>query len=58
MKRQTKIRVTAIAAGFTIATLVGTFILESYEHPAKWYVAGACMIGMCVSAFFGVTIED
>lgn len=58
MKKQTKIKVTAIAAGFTLATFAGTVVLVSNEHPAQWYVAGACMLGMCVSAFFGITIED
>lgn len=58
MKKQTKIKVTAIAAGFTLATFVGTIILVSNEHYAQWYAGVACTIGMCVSIFFGVTIED
>lgn len=58
MKKQIKIKVTAIAAGFTLATFVGTVVLASNEHPAQWFVAGVCVIAMCVMVFVGVTIED
>lgn len=58
MKKQTKIKVTAIAAGFTFATFIGTVALVSNDHPAQWYAGVACIIGMCVSTFIGVTIED
>lgn len=58
MKKQTKMKIAAVAAGFALATLIGTFILVAIKHHAQWYVAGACMIAMVVTAFVSVTIED
>lgn len=58
MNNKTKIKVTAIAAGFTFATFVGMIVLVLKENPAQWYIAGVCIVAMCVTAFFGVTIED
>ena len=58
MKKKTKIKVMAIAAGFTLATFIGMLILVLNEHPAQWHIAGACIVAMWVTAFFGVTIED
>lgn len=57
MKNQTKIKVTAIAAGFTLATFAGTFILASFNHPAQWYIGGACILGMIVMFAFGCSID-
>lgn len=58
MKKQTKIKIAAVAAGFALATLIGTFILVVIKHPAQWYVAGVCIAAMGVTGFVGVTIED
>lgn len=58
MKKQTKIKIAAVAAGFALATLIGTFILVVIDHPAQWYVAGVCIAAMGVTGFVGVTIED
>ena len=58
MKKQTKIKVTAIAACFAFATMVGTFILCMLQHPAEWYMAGICAIAMAIMIFVGVTIEN
>lgn len=58
MKKQTKMKIAAVSAGFALATLIGTIVLVVIEHPAQWYIAGACIVAMGVTAFFGVTIED
>ena len=58
MKKQTKIKIAAVAAGFALATLIGTFVLVAIKHPAQWYVAGVCIAAMGVTGFVGVTIED
>lgn len=58
MKKQTKMKIAAVSAGFTLATLIGTIVLVVIEHPAQWDVAGSCMVAMGVTAFFGVTIEN
>lgn len=58
MKKQTKMKIAAVSAGFALATLIGTIVLIVIEHPAQWDVAGACMVAMGVTAFFGVTIEN
>lgn len=58
MKKQIKIKIASVSAGFTLATLIGTVVLVAIDHPAQWYIAGACMLGMCVSVFLGITIED
>lgn len=58
MKKETKIKVTAVAAGFAVATMIGTVVLNAVQHPAEWYVAGVCVIAMGIAALVGVTIED
>lgn len=58
MKKQTKIKIAAVSAGFALATLIGTVVLVAIEHPAQWYIAGACIVAMGVTAFFGVIIEN
>ena len=49
MKNETKKNIAAISAGFTLATLIGTFILVLFESEAQWYVGGACMVGMIIT---------
>lgn len=58
MKKKTKIKVTAIAAGFTLTALISTFILVTFNHPAQWYAAGACGIGMIATFLFTCLIEN
>lgn len=58
MKKQTKIKVIAISAGFALATLIGTIVLALIDYPAQWDVAGAYAIAFGVTIFVGVTIED
>ena len=58
MKKQTRMKIAAVAAGFALATLIGTFVLVAIEHPAQGYVAGVCIVAMGVTGFIGVTIED
>lgn len=58
MKKQTKTKIAAVAAGFALATLIGTVVLVAIDHYAQWYVAGACIVAMGVTGFVGVTIED
>lgn len=58
MKKETKIKVTAVAAGCALTTLIGTIVLSVIEHPAMWHVAGVCSIAMIITVFVGVTIED
>lgn len=57
MKKKTKIKVTAIAAGFTLTALISTFILVTFNHPAQWYAAGACMAGMVMTFVFMTSID-
>lgn len=58
MKKETKIKVTAVAVGFAVATMIGTVVLNAVKHPVEWYVAGVCVIAMGIAALVGVTIED
>lgn len=58
MKNETKKKIAAVSAGFTLTTFIGTFILATFNHPAQWYVAGACMLGMIMTFIFGCSIED
>lgn len=58
MKKQTKTKIAAVAAGFALATLIGTVVLVAIDHYAQWYVAGVCIAAMGVAGFVGVTIED
>lgn len=58
MKKQTKIKIAAVAAGFALATLIGTVVLVAIKHPAQWYVAGVCIAAIAVTGFVGVTIEN
>lgn len=51
-------KIAAVAAGFALATLIGTVVLVAIGHYAQWYVSGACMVAMGVTGFVGVTIED
>lgn len=58
MKKQTKMKIAAVAAGCALTTLIGTIVLSVIEHPAMWYVAGVCVLSMGVAALVSVTIED
>lgn len=57
MKNETKKKIAAVSAGFTLATLIGTFILVTFNHPAQWYVGGVCMFGMIVTFVFMTSID-
>lgn len=58
MKKQTKIKVTAIAAVFALVAMIGTIVLGIMQHQAEWYMSGICAIAMAITIFVGVTIED
>lgn len=58
MKKQTKMKIAAVSAGFTLVTLIGTIVLVAIGHTAQWGFASVCGIAMGVTAFFCVTIED
>ena len=58
MKKQTKIKIAAVSAGFSIVTLIGTVALVVIEHPAQWWVAGVCIAAMACGLFVGCSIED
>ena len=58
MKKNTKIKVTAIAAVFALVAMIGTLVLGMMQHPAEWYMAGICAIAMAIMIFVGVTIEN
>lgn len=55
--KETKKRVAAVSALFALATLICTIILVFIEHPAQWYVGGACMVGMIVTFVFMTSID-
>lgn len=57
MKNQTKKKIAAVSAGFTLATFIGTFILVTFHHPAQWHVGGACMLGMAVTFVFMCSMD-
>lgn len=57
MKNETKKKIAAVSAGFTLATFIGTFILATFNHPAQWYVGGACMAGMVMTFVFMTSID-
>lgn len=57
MKNKTKIKIAAISAGFTLATLIGTIVLVLIDHPAQWDLAGACMVGMIATFVFTTSID-
>ena len=57
MKKQTKMKIAAVAAVFGLVTLLGTFALVSIEHPAQWYFAGASILALGVAIFTTCTID-
>lgn len=58
MKKQTKIKIAAVAAGLAISTLFGTMVLIKHNNPAQWAMATICLLSFAVSVFVGVSIED
>lgn len=58
MKKQTKMKIAAVAAGFGLVTLIGTIVLVAIDHPAQWWVAGVCLAAMACGLFVGCSIED
>lgn len=58
MKKQTKIKIAALSAGFGLVMLFGTIALIAIEHPAQWPVAGVCIAALGIGIFTGCTIED
>lgn len=58
MKKETKIKIAAVAGGFTLATAIGSVVLNYIQHPAEWCMVCACAIAMGITIFVGVTIED
>ena len=58
MKKQTKIKIAAVAAGLAISTLFGTMVLVKRNNPAQWTMAAICILSFTVSAFVGASIED
>jgi hypothetical protein len=58
MKNETKKKIAAVSAGFTLTAFISTFILVTFNHPAQWYMGGACGIGMIVTFLFTCLIED
>lgn len=56
MKKQTKIKIAAVAAGFTLATFIGTIVLVKIEHPAQWAMAAICILSLVVAGFVGASI--
>ena len=57
MKKQTKMKITAVAAGFGLITLIGSFILVLIDHPAQWVVGYISTFAMGVGLFTACTID-
>lgn len=57
MKKQTKIKITAVAAGFALATLFGAAVLVVIAHPAQWAVATVSVLAIGISIFTACTID-
>lgn len=57
MKKQTKIKIAAVAAGFGLITLIGSFILVLIDHPAQWVVGYISAFAMGVGLFAACTID-
>ena len=57
MKKQTKMKIAAVAAGFGLVTLLGTFALVAIEHPAQWVVGYISAFAMGAGLFTACTID-
>lgn len=57
MKNLTKMKIAAVAAGFALATLIGTVVLVAIEHPVQWYVAAVSILAIGVAIFTTCTID-
>lgn len=58
MKKQTKIKIAAVAAVFGLITLIGSFILVLVNHPAQWVVGYTSTFAMGVGLLTACTIEN
>ena len=57
MKKQTKMKIAVVAAGFGLVTLLGTFALVAIEHPAQWVVGYISAFAMGAGLFMACTID-
>ena len=57
MKKQTKMKIAAVAAGFGLITLIDSFILVLIDHPAQWVVGYISAFAMGVGLFTACTID-
>ena len=57
MRKQTKIKIVAVAAGFGLITLIGSFILVLIDNPAQWVIGYASTFAMGVGLFTACTID-
>lgn len=57
MKKKTKMKIAAVAAGFGLITLIGSFILVLIDHPAQWGIGYISTFAMGVALFTACTID-
>lgn len=58
MKNETKKKIAAVSALFTLAAFICTIILVLIEHPAQWDFASASILAFGVAIFTTCTTID
>lgn len=58
MKNETKKKIVAVAAGFSLVTLIATFALVLIDHPAQWALGFVTLFFMSVGLFVACTINQ